>query len=69
MGALREQTINTSAQSRGDALLDFDRKGATTSLRVSPHYFNTEAEVVRLEEALRVILATQAPIAGNAGVR
>ena len=53
MLALRERSINTSAQSRGDALLDFDRKGATSSLRVSPHYFNTEAEVMLLEQALR----------------
>lgn len=56
MLALRERGINTSAQSRGDALIDFDRHGAASSLRVSPHYFNTEAEIALLESALRELL-------------
>lgn len=49
---LREQGINTSAQSRGDALIDLDRKGAETLLRVSPHYFNTDDEIDRAARAL-----------------
>jgi len=49
---LREQGINTSAQSRGDALIDLDRKGADTLLRVSPHYFNTDDDIDRAARAL-----------------
>jgi len=42
---LREQGINTSATAREYAVLDMDAKRARTALRVSPHYYNTEAEV------------------------
>jgi selenocysteine lyase/cysteine desulfurase len=48
MYALREQGIHTGAVDRAGALLDLDAKGARSALRVSPHYFNTEAEVERL---------------------
>ena len=54
---LREQGINTSAQSRGDALIDLDRKGAATSLRVSPHYFNTDDDIDRAARALGRLIA------------
>lgn len=54
---LREQGINTSAQSRGDALIDLDRKGAETLLRVSPHYFNTDDEIDRAARTLGRLLA------------
>ena len=53
---LRARGINTTAQSRGDALVDFDALGAQSSLRVSPHYFNTEGEITMLEAALRDLL-------------
>jgi selenocysteine lyase/cysteine desulfurase len=56
MLALRARGINTSAQARPDALLDFDAKGATSSLRVSPHYYNTESEIAALCDALRALL-------------
>ena len=56
MLALRARGINTSAQSRGDALLDLDRKGASSLLRVSPHYFNTIEELDALEGALRELM-------------
>ena len=49
---LREQGINMSAQSRGDAVIDLDRKGAATLLRVSPHYFNTDDDIDRAARAL-----------------
>ena len=39
--------INTNAQKRAYAVLDYDQKGVTTSLRLSPHYYNTEDEVDR----------------------
>ncbi|HLA91311.1 MAG TPA: aminotransferase class V-fold PLP-dependent enzyme [Gemmatimonadaceae bacterium] len=58
MLALRARGINTTAQSRHDALIDLDRKGAKTSLRVSPHYFNTTGELDTLEGALRDVLAS-----------
>ncbi len=41
MHALQARGINTSALARGGAVMDMGRKGATTALRVSPHYFNT----------------------------
>lgn len=50
--ALRERGINTSAQTRLDAVLDYDAKGVAGSLRISPHYFNTEDELDALVGAL-----------------
>lgn len=52
MLALRESGINTSAQSRGDAVIDLDRKGVTSLLRISPHYYNTEFELRQVTSAL-----------------
>ena len=54
---LRDRGINTSAQSRGDALIDLDRKQAETLLRVSPHYFNTEEDIASAARALGRLLA------------
>jgi selenocysteine lyase/cysteine desulfurase len=45
VAGLREQGINTSAIERTSAVLDLADKGVTTALRLSPHYFNTEAEL------------------------
>lgn len=58
MHALRARGINTSSHARGDALIDLDRKGVASSLRVSPHYFNTSAELDTLVGALREVLTT-----------
>lgn len=44
---LRERGINTSSPSRDDAVIDMDAKGATSALRISPHYYNSEDEVDR----------------------
>jgi selenocysteine lyase/cysteine desulfurase len=52
MLALRERGIHTGALERSGALLDLDAKGARSALRVSPHYFNTEAEVETMAAAL-----------------
>ncbi len=38
-------------------MLDYDRKGVDGALRISPHYFNTEAEI----DALLGALAELAP--------
>ncbi len=54
--ALRERGINTSAQTRGDALIDLTRKGADSLIRVSPHYYNTEEEVASAARALAGLL-------------
>ncbi|MFN0100344.1 MAG: aminotransferase class V-fold PLP-dependent enzyme [Gemmatimonadaceae bacterium] len=54
--ALRERGINTSSQSRADALIDLTRKGAETLLRVSPHYFNTEDEIETAARGLEKLL-------------
>jgi len=55
---LRERGINTHAANREDALLDMDAKHAATTLRVSPHYYNTEQELDTLFEALTELAAT-----------
>ncbi len=52
VSALRERGINTSAQTRLDALLDYDAKGVDGALRISPHYFNTDADLDALLQAL-----------------
>jgi selenocysteine lyase/cysteine desulfurase len=54
--ALRDRGINTSAQHREYALLDFDDKRVTASLRLSPHYYNTEQEIDQAVAAIRELL-------------
>lgn len=49
---LRGQHINTAMAPRQNAVLDFDAKGLSWILRISPHYYNTEEEVDVLIEAL-----------------
>ena len=55
--ALRERKINTTGQSRMDAVIDYDDKGVDGALRMSPHYFNSESEVDALLDALREIVS------------
>ena len=52
--ALRDRRINTHAQARPSAVIDYDEKGVPASLRISPHYYNTEEEIDRLCGAVRV---------------
>jgi selenocysteine lyase/cysteine desulfurase len=54
--ALRTRGINTSAQKREYALLDYDDKQVTASLRLSPHYYNTEQEIDQAVAAIRELL-------------
>lgn len=49
---LKKANLNFSIQGRHNALIDFDEKGVDWALRVSPHYYNTEAEVDVLVHAL-----------------
>jgi selenocysteine lyase/cysteine desulfurase len=53
---LRIQGINTNAQIRAYAVIDYDEKGVERSLRLSPHYFNTEEEIDRAAMAIRDLL-------------
>jgi selenocysteine lyase/cysteine desulfurase len=50
---LRARGINTSAAVRDDAVIDMDQKRATSALRISPHYYNTDAEIDVVCDALR----------------
>ena len=53
VAALRAQRINASAQIREYAVLDYDDKGVSASLRLSPHYYNTEDEIDQAVSAIR----------------
>jgi selenocysteine lyase/cysteine desulfurase len=55
--ALRARGINTTAQRRESAVLDFDAKKTTKALRLSPHYFNTDEEIDRALAALDQLVA------------
>lgn len=52
VAALRRRRINASSQVRGYAVLHYDDRGVSGSLRLSPHYYNTEAEI---DEAVAVL--------------
>ncbi len=55
--ALRARGINTSSQSRIDAVIDYDAKGVDGALRMSPHYYNDQSDLDSLIEALSEIIA------------
>lgn len=55
--ALRARGINTSSQTRIDAVIDYDDKGVDGALRVSPHYFNHESDLQVFLAALHEIVA------------
>lgn len=48
-----ERGINVYSTSRSSAIIDFDEKGIDWALRVSPHYYNTEAEIDTFIEAVK----------------
>jgi selenocysteine lyase/cysteine desulfurase len=54
--ALRARGINTSSPDREDAVIDMDAKGASSALRISPHYYNTASEIDAAAEALAELL-------------
>jgi selenocysteine lyase/cysteine desulfurase len=56
VAALRERRINVTAQSRVSAVIDYDDKGVSASLRISPHYYNTEDEIDQAVAAIRELL-------------
>jgi selenocysteine lyase/cysteine desulfurase len=57
VSTLRTRGINSSAQIREYAVIDYDDKRVTSSLRLSPHYYNTEEEIDLAVSALRELLA------------
>jgi selenocysteine lyase/cysteine desulfurase len=59
--ALRKRGINTSSPSREDAVIDMDEKRAATAIRISPHYYNTAAEIDQAITALADVLETMEP--------
>src|SRR6266851_1068997 len=54
---LRIRGINTSASIRAYAVIDMDEKQAASALRLSPDYYNTEAELAAAVGALRSLPA------------
>ena len=57
---LRARGISTSASLREYAVIDMDEKRASTALRLSPHYYNTEQEIDSAVEAIRSLPAKAA---------
>lgn len=55
--ALAERRINVVASLREFGIYDFDDKGVQSAVRISPHYYNTEAEFDMVVGALGDILA------------
>ena len=53
---LRARGINTSAQTREYALIDYDSKNVNCALRISPHYYNTSDEIDQVISVLRKIV-------------
>ncbi len=57
---LRARGVNTSSSDREDGVLDMDRKAASTVLRFSPHYYNTEDELTTAVSMLEELI-TRSP--------
>jgi selenocysteine lyase/cysteine desulfurase len=57
VGALKERRINTVSSLREFGIYDFDGKGIETAVRLSPHYYNTEAEVDEAAAAVSSIVS------------
>jgi selenocysteine lyase/cysteine desulfurase len=55
--ALRERGINASSTARTSATIDLDEKRATSVVRLSPHYYNTEEELERVVRCVEEIAA------------
>ena len=57
VSGLKEQGINTVASLREYGIYDFEAKRVESAVRLSPHYYNTEAEVDAAVEAIRALVA------------
>jgi selenocysteine lyase/cysteine desulfurase len=60
VAALRQRGINTSASLGAYAVIDMAEKNAKSALRISPHYYNTEAELDVLLDTLKSLPAKAA---------
>jgi selenocysteine lyase/cysteine desulfurase len=60
--ALADRRINVVASLREFGIYDFTAKGVQTAVRLSPHYYNTEAEIGAAVEALGEIIRQRAVI-------
>jgi selenocysteine lyase/cysteine desulfurase len=58
---LYDSRVNTSSIERNDAVIDMDAKRASTALRLSPHYYNTEQELEVAVAALKDVLGADSP--------
>ena len=58
MSGSRRRGVNTSSQTRIDAVLDYDQKGVDGALRMSPHYFNDDSDLDALIGALEEIVGS-----------
>ena len=59
---LHERGINASWTPRTSATIDLDEKGAAAIVRLSPHYYNTDAEIGRaVEEVAALVGGSRAP--------
>ena len=58
--ALKARRINSVSSLREFGIYDFDAKGVSTAVRLSPHYYNTEEEVDAAVAALGEILRAPA---------
>src|SRR5258708_7295548 len=56
VAALRDRRINTYAHKRAHAVIDCDDKGVKASLRLSPHYYNTEEEIDHTVSVIQELL-------------
>jgi selenocysteine lyase/cysteine desulfurase len=55
---LTRRGINTVLTLREYGILDFDAKGVSAAIRVSPHYYNTNSEIETFIGAIKEIVAT-----------
>lgn len=53
--ALRARRINSAASLRWFGLIDFSAREVETAIRLSPHYYNTEEEIVAAVDAIAEI--------------
>ncbi len=60
VNALRQRGINTSASLGAYAVIDMVEKNASSALRISPHYYNSESELDTLIEVLKSLPAKAA---------
>jgi selenocysteine lyase/cysteine desulfurase len=54
---LAQRGINTSASLREYGVIDFDEKGIDSAVRISPHYYNTTAEIEQLAAAITELVS------------